>query len=159
MSVTAKQLSKSGARGKELDIVVREHLQILDDKLLKVERRWGRNVVTYDLPIILPLPGLSRDDAQRIVYSSIMRNLDKRGFETRILLDTGRTTIYIAWNADLDEAEVEAMNYLIRTKRIYHDDIKTFSQRVDRTTPKPTKTSNKPSKKAIRTASGATSSD
>ena len=64
MSVSAKQLSKSGARGKDLDAVVREHLQIIDDKLLKADRTWGRNVVTHDLPIVLALPGLDKKDAQ-----------------------------------------------------------------------------------------------
>ena len=37
MSVTAKQLSKSGARGKDLDAIVREQLQIVDDKLLRAD--------------------------------------------------------------------------------------------------------------------------
>jgi hypothetical protein len=129
MSVSAKQLSKSGARGKDLDAVVREHLQIIDDKLLKADRTWGRNVVTHDLPTVLALPGLDKKDAQRIVYSTILRSLDRRGFETRILLEPDFTTVYIAWMTDLDIEEVEAMNALIRAKRIQRDALETFVQR------------------------------
>lgn len=129
MSVSAKQLSKSGARGKDLDAVVREHLQIIDDKLLKADRTWGRNVVTHDLPIVLALPGLDKKDAQRIVYSTILRSLDRRGFETRILLEPDFTRVYIAWMTDLDIEEVEAMNALIRAKRIQQDALETFVQR------------------------------
>jgi hypothetical protein len=129
MSVTAKQLSKSGARGKDLDAVVREHLQIIDDKLLRADRTWGRNVVTHDLPTVLTLPGLDKKDAQRIVYSTILRSLDRRGFETRILLEANATTVYIAWMTDLDIEEVEAMNALVRAKRIERDSLKTFVQR------------------------------
>jgi hypothetical protein len=128
MSVTAQQLSKSGARGKELDNIVRDHLQIIDDKLLKAGRSWGRNVVSHDLPTMLNLPGLEKKDGQRIVYSSILRSLDDRGFETRILLEQKpeRTTIYIAWMTDLDSEEVEAMSALIRSRRIVQDDLAHF---------------------------------
>lgn len=126
MSVTAKQLSRSGARGKDLDAIVREQLQIIDDKLLRADRTWGRNVVPHDLPTMLSLPGLDKKDAQRIVYSTILRSLDKRGFETRILLEPARTTLYIAWMTDLDVAEVEAMNALIRAKRIQREALEEF---------------------------------
>lgn len=129
MSVTAKQLSKSGARGKDLDALVREQLQIIDDKLLHADRTWGRNVVSHDLPIVIGLPGLDKKDAQRIVYSAILRSLDKRGFETRLLLETDRTTVYIAWMTDLDVEEVEAMNALIRAKRIQRGDLEVFIHR------------------------------
>lgn len=128
MSVSASQLSKSGARGKDLDAVVREHLQIIDDKLLRADRTWGRNVVTHDLPITLALPGLDKKDAQRIVYSTILRSLDKRGFEVKILLEHDRTTVYIAWMTDLDIDEVEAMNALIRLKRIQPSALEAFVQ-------------------------------
>lgn len=129
MSITAKHLSKSGARGKDLDSVVREHLQIIDDKLLRVNRVWGRNVVSHDLPMILSLPGLDKKDAQRIVYSSILRSLDKRGFETRIVLDANYTTIFIAWMTDLDVDEVEAMNAILRAKKIEKDTLNSFIQK------------------------------
>jgi len=126
MAVTAKQLSKSGARGRELDLIVREHLQIIDDRLLHSERSWGRNTLMYDLPVIFALPGLDKRDAQRIVYSAILRSLDKRGFETRILLEPDRTALCIAWMTDLDVDEVEAMSALIRAKRVAGPDLEPF---------------------------------
>lgn len=118
MSVTAKQLSNSGARGKDLDAVVREHLQIIDDKLLRADRKWGWNVVTYDLPVQFSVPGLEKKDAQRIIYSTILRSLLKRGFELSLLLEPDLTTVAIGWMTDLDVNEVEAMNAVIRAKRI-----------------------------------------
>jgi hypothetical protein len=129
MSVTAKQLSKSGARGKDLDGVVRDHLQIIDDKLLRAVRSWGRNVVVHDLPTVMSLPGLDKKDAQRIVYSTILRSLDQRGFETRILLEADTTKVFIIWTTDLDVEEIEAMNKLIRAKRVQRDQVEAFIQR------------------------------
>jgi hypothetical protein len=118
MAVTAKRLSQSGARGRELEAIVREHLQIIDDKLLHAERTWGRNTLVYDIPVTFALPGLDKRDAQRIIYSAILRSLDRRGFETRILLEDDRTAVCIAWMTDLDSQEVEAMSALIRAKRV-----------------------------------------
>jgi hypothetical protein len=118
MSVTAAQLSKSGAKGKDLDGAIREQIQIIDDKLLKADKTWGRNVLTCSLPVDFSILGLTKKDAQRIMYSSILRNLDKRGFETRIILEDHATTLFIAWKTDLDTAEIEAMNSVIRNKRL-----------------------------------------
>ena len=129
MAVTAKQLSKSGARGRELDLIVREHLQIIDDRLLHSERTWGRNTLIYDLPVIFALPGLDKRDAQRIVYSAIIRSLDRRGFETRILLEPDRTALCVAWMTDLDTEEVEAMSALIRAKRVSGPELEPFLAR------------------------------
>lgn len=128
MAVTAKQLSRSGARGKVLDTFVREQLQIIDDKLLRADRTWGRNVVSHDLPLTLSLPGLDKKDAQRIVYSSILRSLEKRGFEVGLLLEAEETTVYIAWMTDLDVEEVASMNALISAKRLKPEAVKGFVQ-------------------------------
>jgi hypothetical protein len=126
MAITAKRLSQSGARGRELESIVREHLQIIDDKLLRAERTWGRNTLVHDLPVTFGLPGLDKRDAQRIVYSSILRSLDRRGFETRILLEPERTAVCIAWMTDLDSQEVEAMSAFIRAKRVSSDALGPF---------------------------------
>jgi hypothetical protein len=129
MSVTAKALSKSGARGKEIDAVVREQIQMIDDRLQRAPRTWGRNVVACDLGTTFNLPGLDKKNAQRIVYSAILRSLDKRGFETKLLLETDQTVLYVAWMTDLDVEEVAAMNALIRAKRIQRDDLPGFLQK------------------------------
>lgn len=126
MSVTAKQLSKSGARGKDIDNLIREQIHLIDDRLLRAERTWGRNVVAHDLPTMFGVPGLDKKDAQRIVYSAIIRSYDKRGFETRLLLETERSTLFLAWMTDLDVEEVAAMNALIRARRIKPNDLPRF---------------------------------
>lgn len=125
MAVTAKSLSRSGARGKILEGFVREQLQIIDDKLLHADRTWGRNVMSYDLPDPPLLPGLNKTDAQRFVYSSILRSLDEREFEVGIFLgDANR--LFVAWATDLTREEVDAMNSVIREKRILENQISKF---------------------------------
>jgi hypothetical protein len=129
MSVTAQQLSKSGARGKELDGIINEQLHVIDAALQRAERTWGRNVVPVSLPTSFSsMLGLSKKDAQRIVYSSILKNLESRGFEVRLLMEMEpeRTTLYMAWMTDLDKAELEAMTALIKAKRITRDKLDEF---------------------------------
>jgi hypothetical protein len=129
MSITARQLSKTGARGKDIDTIIRDQLQIIDEKLLHAERTWGRNVVSYDLPTNLALPGLEKRDAQRVVYSSIIRSLQRREFEVRLLLNTTQTVLYVAWVTELNVEEIEAMNRLIHDARITPADLSVFLHR------------------------------
>jgi hypothetical protein len=131
MSVTVGQLKKSGAKGKELDALVREQLLMIDDKLLRAERTWGRNVVTHELPVGYSLPGLEKKDGQRIIYSSIIRSLAERGFGVRILLESERTFIYLEWVTDINCEEIDAMNRLIRSASIRKEDLPAFLARPD----------------------------
>ena len=126
MTITLKQLSKLSAKTKELDNVIREHLQIIDDKLLHSDKSWGRNVISHDLPVSFIYPGLDKKDAQRMIYSNIIKSLEKRGFEVKILLETERTILYIRWTCEYDTLELDTMNSIIRDNRIQPTDIDTF---------------------------------
>lgn len=110
-----------------MDAIIREQLQIIDDRLTRAERTWGRNVVSHDLPTNLAMPGLDKRDAQRIVYCAIVRSLTGRGFEVRLLLEEERSAIYIAWVTDLDLEEIQAMNHLIKTVRIAREKLPEFT--------------------------------
>ena len=131
MSVTAKQLSKSGAKGKDLDSIVREQLLIIDDRLQRADRTWGRNIIAQDLPTNFTFPGLEKKDAQRIIYTAIVRSLQERGFSVRLLLDPDRTTCFLEWVTDLNSEEVDAMNRLIRQVRIGADQVEAYLARDD----------------------------
>lgn len=126
MSITADQLNKSGARGKDLDVVVREHLQIIDDKLQRAEKAWGRNIVSYDLPTNFSFPGLDKQNAQRLIYSSVISSLQKRNFVVRILLEPKKTVLYIEWVTSIDEKEVAAMNRLITDALILEEELDAY---------------------------------
>jgi hypothetical protein len=130
MSITAKQLSKSGAKGKELEAVVREQLLIIDERLQRTERTWGRNVIAHDLPTSLAFPGLEKRDAQRIIYTAIVRSLLDRGFGARLRLEAECTVLYIEWVTDLNTEEVESMNRLIRQVRISAEEVDEFLRRA-----------------------------
>lgn len=128
MSVTANQLSKSGAKGKVFERIIREQLQVIDDRMQRADRVWGRNIVAHDLPTTFSIPGLQKSDAQRIVYGSILRNLKdpKRGFKVRILLEPDRTVLYTEWETDIDEKDIRALNREIRDAQILPEEVEEY---------------------------------
>lgn len=126
MSVTAEQLRKSEACKRVFDEIVRDQLQIIDNKILNANRAWGWNVAELELPTMFQIPGLSKAEAQRIVYCAILLSLEKRGFMTRILLEENKTIVYIAWSSAMADVEVDAINNYIRSRRIHREDIQSF---------------------------------
>lgn len=126
MSVTAEQLSKTSACGDDIKRIIDILVRAIDDALMRAPRMWGRNCVTYQLPLDPNIPGLSVKDSQRVVYSAIISDLERRRFEVRILLETQKTTLFIAWETKLDIKEIHAMTALINAKRIRPDETKLF---------------------------------
>jgi hypothetical protein len=123
MALTAKELSKSGARSSEIDSIIREQLRIIDEKLQRADRAWGRNVVPVGLPLTFGLVGLGKKESQRIVYAEIIKSLKDRGFEVNILIEKMQTVLYVAWVTDLNQEEIDAMNKIIAGVRIQASDI------------------------------------
>lgn len=126
MSLTAEQLSKSGARSSDLDGIIKDQLLIIDKGLQQQEKSWGRNVYACDLITNIALPGMDKKDAQRIIYAAIVRSLQERGFRVRLLLEPEQTVIYIEWISNLDPAEIRAMTNVIKAVRIAAKDVEPY---------------------------------
>lgn len=124
MSVTVKQISDMCIKNKDIDTLIKEQLQIIDDKLLHSDRSWGNNCITHTLPTtIIGIPSLDRQDVQRIIYSSIICSLEKRGFTVKIVLDEASSILYISWKSELDEISIKSMNSIIKNNRITKEEL------------------------------------
>jgi hypothetical protein len=124
--ITVTKLSKSLLKAKELDNVIKEQLFIIDDKLLKSNKTWGRNVITHDLPTTFTLIGADRRDIQRLIYSSILKHLEKRGFETKLLLNQDVAILYIAWDCEYKQEDLDNMDSIIKQNMIHPNNIDDF---------------------------------
>jgi hypothetical protein len=113
MSVTSGQLNKNTSRKKDFDYIVREQLQLIDSKLLSTEQKWGKNIISHELPQNLQTSGIKKIDAQRIVYSSIIRSLSDRGFTVKILIKKDCARLFVAWVTKLEQDEIEEMTNII----------------------------------------------
>lgn len=124
MSVTVKQINDICMKNKDLETLVKEQLQIIDDKILHSDKSIGNNYITHYLPVTMPgLVGIERQDAQRIVYSSIICSLEKRGFNIKIVLNESSTILYIAWKAELNQGSLETMNKIIKSKLVTNTEL------------------------------------
>lgn len=124
MSVTVKQMNELCLKNKDLDTIIKEQLQIIDDKLLHSDRSIGNNCITHSLPITMTgIIGIDRQDSQRIVYSSIIYSLEKRGFTVKITLSDLSTILYVSWKSEMDKTSIETMNRIIRNNLISKEDL------------------------------------
>lgn len=128
MAVTAKELCRSGGKGRALHAIVSDQLLLIDERLRGAATAWGRNSITVNLPIQFSCPGFGKKDSQRIIYSMIIRSLRERGFEVRILLERMRTLLYVEWVADVSPGEVAAMNRLIQEAHITAPELSRLSR-------------------------------
>ena len=124
MSITVKQLNKSSLKNKEIDIMIKEQLQIIDDKILRAERGIGKNFISHHLPTtIVNISGYEKMDAQRIIYSSIICSLEQRGFISKILIDSEMTILYIEWITEFKPKTLEIMNNILKDRRVTSEEM------------------------------------
>lgn len=126
MSVTADQLGKTGTRSKEIEAVVHDLLLAIDSDLARHPRKWGRNVMMYELPSNFAFPGLARKDAQRVVYCAVVKSLEERGFAVRILIEQTATRAFIEWASEIDHDEVDEMNRYLADHQILQTELQEF---------------------------------
>ena len=112
---TADSVNNNAKLQANIDVIVKEQLEIINSKIINHNVCWGRNVITYQLPINFVVNGLQKRDAQRIVYSKTISDLKKRKFEVRITLDPNddKNLLYIAWKVGYDDKECSNMRKVI----------------------------------------------
>lgn len=121
MSLRPEALQTSVASIAALEAIVREQLAMIDTRIRESDRKMGRNVIVIDLTDNFGIPGLDVREQQRFVYSSIISNLQKRGFETKIRLPTKReptTSVYVAYTVEFNPEEVSAMSAVLSQAQI-----------------------------------------
>jgi hypothetical protein len=118
MALQAKTLCAAGASAHLIRDLVRDQRVVIDAKLSSAPKKWGRNVIAHDLPMTFSIPGLERKDAQRLVYSALVLDLDERGFSTMICPTDTHATLYIAFEVNFGVGEVSAMDALLAARTL-----------------------------------------
>ena len=115
-SLTPSKLREQGLYLKEINRIISDHLQLIDDELTRFSNRTGNVTIAYDLPTTHFNIGISSSDFQIIFYSSIITNLEQRGFKTKLVRQTNNTTIYISWESAFDTKCMKTMADLINAR-------------------------------------------
>lgn len=114
MSVTAESLKAGGAACAGLKRYVTDIVNDIDNKLRTKSSTWGKNILCYELPTTFTVVSLRREDAQRVVYGSVIASLENRGFDVGITINVDKCLLYVRWSIDLARSEADKFTALIR---------------------------------------------
>jgi hypothetical protein len=113
MSITSDQLKNSDTKKRH---VIKETKAILGriDEEIKIAHEYGLHFISYMAPISFNIPFMSNKDAQRCIYSSLIKSLINRGFETQIEIKTDASIIEIKWLSAEEILEVKEQMDLLK---------------------------------------------
>jgi hypothetical protein len=127
MSVTAETLSKKACIGPEIKRYAQEIIGVINDKLNVFPCKYGLNTCTHDLPIKFDTLSLSLQDAQLAVYSLIIANFKKRGFNVELSFyrnnkgSTDKVEMHISWESKINLDQLREMEQVIKRCSTIYD--------------------------------------
>jgi hypothetical protein len=88
---------------------------LIDVKLKKFEKTWGKNVLCHVLPSDFNIPGLSKEKAQKLIYSQIITRCENAGYKVKLRLDVkkNKNVIALIWESEISEKELDTMDNII----------------------------------------------
>lgn len=104
-----------------VDTTVQDHLRAINVKIRKHHGQLGQFEIAHDIVSIPSYAGVDRIAAERLIFTSIMKGLEDRGYQVEIALSDAEheaTRIIIRWVTGFDEKQVEAMNDYISRRRV-----------------------------------------
>lgn len=111
MNITAGTLQKKANTGQvreEIDNI----LKTLEGVILTAHEQRASNVV-HELPTNFAISNMTLQDAQRVIYSNVIEELEKRQFKVKIKLNPTSTFITVGWVSMYDRQEMERMSSVI----------------------------------------------
>lgn len=111
MNITAGSLQKKANTGQvreEIDNI----LKTLESVIVNAHEQRA-SVVNHELPTNFAISNMSLPDAQRVIYSSVIEELEKRQFNVKIKLNPTSTFITVSWISMYDKQELERMSKVI----------------------------------------------
>lgn len=122
MPVTIPLLNRSVVKNKDLDTIVKDHLRAIDACLLRSTSKWGTNTIKYVISNAFNFQGLERVEAEKIIYSKIIRELEKKQFKVKILTGHKMCTLYISWETGIDQVNMEELDRYLAKHMIKSED-------------------------------------
>ena len=116
--LTAAQISKSVVQGTVLNDIVKEHLIIIDKKILNATKQLGANSLVYDLPVTFMTTPSNVTDTKIMVYYHILKSLEERGYNVKINVNSNRALLTVEWVIGLDRSDIQNMEQYLQQKSV-----------------------------------------
>lgn len=110
--IDAEILKRSSEQKEFLKKTINDILRSLMDDIQKAKHTY-KNSVDTTLPITFTTPGLSNKDSQRIIWSSVIRALNKANYRVKLKPTTEKCKIRIIWVSEEEESIIRAQLDLI----------------------------------------------
>ena len=112
MSLKAEALKKNEAQKKAISREITQILRSMDDEL-KIAHESGKYKAQIKVPINFGIPFMTNTNAQRLIYSEILKSLIRRGFHPSIEIGKSFTVFWISWLSDEEKSEIKMQNELL----------------------------------------------
>lgn len=106
----ASHLFKMSAQESRLGVISSEIIRTIDERILNANKT-GFSHIEYDMPEYFDIPNLERQDIQLIIYTNILTEYAKRGFDVGI---TQKSKLIIKWYNILDEDQRIKMKEIMK---------------------------------------------
>jgi len=110
--VDAEILKKSSEQREILRKSTTDILRSLMDDIMRAKQSYKSNLTTR-LPITFQIPGLSNKDAQRIIWSNIITELNKKNYRVKINPSKDACLLQIIWISKEEESVIREQLDLI----------------------------------------------
>ena len=117
MLTSVDQLSNGTLRTTVISEHIHENLSLINKLILK-ENTIGTNKVIYELPVVFRNLTFNIDIAKSIVYSSIMKELEHKGYKVNFKDNVSKPLLIIEWNSGVNKAEIISMQKYLQEHSI-----------------------------------------
>ena len=118
--VPASRMRKLGYRPSLVNSIIKNQIALINNKLQKFDKTWGRNVLVHVIPTHFNIPGLTQERAQKLIYSQIISRLTSAGYEVKLRFNEKKkkTVIAVIWESAMTEEEVKMMDEIISNAQL-----------------------------------------
>lgn len=103
----AETIRKRTMNSPEIKSLVVEIIDAIDANIQ--EHRNTTNKIDHELPREIFIPGLTKQNAQRIVYYKVAKEILEKGYTLELTMGV-KVIFHISWVADMDDADAEKIN-------------------------------------------------
>lgn len=111
MNITPDDLDKE-INKTELNRRVKTELDAIEFKITNAHAN-KRSDIIHELPVNFDIPGMTRKDAQLVIYTDIIEHLIERKWKVQIKIESEKTILRISWVSALNEKDTKRRKELL----------------------------------------------
>jgi hypothetical protein len=113
----ADELTRQDDTMEELKSIAREIVMLIDEQIVAA-RKAGKDTMQYTLPHEIGITKLSKEDAQLLLYSDLLRIYELKGFKVVLGEKRNARILVISWRGEISAAERQMRLKYIMSKHM-----------------------------------------